>query len=561
MRAEHPDLKCRQSSAESAGWRSFEGSAYSCIDNSWLRSCRVPNGRTETPQHSCFAPCHRGSWLSEGRPDHLTEETLAFSSFGTLGDHNVNDGSSFSADMTRGKLQETMGTLRMAHPPGLMPPQGGQTQADAANMEFSNFWGHFPWQEQQGDRDEWHDFWHGFDFDLHDACHDSFQDFHAALQTMTSKPAPVPSPATHRASSVAEDDFSDVSLRRGEDWRGPLPAWSPDETTSSRRGRTKQVEHEHKHSKVVKRAYKRACKRAIHAPSGYTWYRGRWLSGAMLKAQDVSQLPEIPAQVMPICNRRLQVRPHYSLLTWNFGGLAANNWDALQYWLHLHNIHICCIQETRWNLVSEWCNGQFYVFHSGSGRSGGLMTLVSTRLAPRGSIRTCTLANGRIQHTRVFRPNGSIDIVNIYQKVWSHDSVENIVAQRKVVWNALRELLDSLPARNQVMICGDMNTQLPFTKGVTGTAVGEQAYRDTRDEHELQSILRLHGLQAVNTFHDPSRHTFVGPGARTLLDYVFMRARQAGGLAKQAKGLHDFPLLAARGECYHVPVLAQFPKH
>ena len=432
---------------------------------------------------------------------------------------------------------------------------------EPTTMEFQAFWGQHGDEAQHDSHDELLEFWQGHGWLEHEVFHGTYQDFHATLQPRVGEPVPVPSPATQGDSSVFTSHFSEVSLRRGEGWRGPLPAWSPGETTSSRQGRTKQVEHEHNRSRVVKRAYKRACQRAVHAPSGCTWYCGQWLSGAMLRAQDISQQPEIPAQVRPISHRRSQVRPHYSLLTWNVGGLAANNWDALQYWLHLHNIHICCIQETRWNLVSEWCNGQFYVFHSGSGRSGGLMTLVSTRLAPRGSIRTCTLANGRIQHTRVFRPNGSIDIINIYQKVWSHDSVENIVAQRKVVWNALRELLDSLPARNQVMICGDMNTQLPFTKGVTGTAVGEQAYRDTRDEHELQSILRLHGLQAVNTFHDTSRHTFVGPGARTLLDYVFMRARQAGGLAKQAKGLHDFPLLAARGDCYHVPVLVQFPKH
>ena len=378
---------------------------------------------------------------------------------------------------------------------------------------------------------------------------------------MTSKPVPVPSPATQRASSVAEDDFSDVSLRRGEGWRGPLPAWSPEHDAFSQQGRTKQVEHRQCQPKAVKRAYKRACKRAAASQAEHTWYRGQWLSIDALRAQYVNQKSEPKRQATGPFSKPQKARPHNSLVSWNAGGLAANTWDALQNWLHMQGIQICCTQETRWNLVNEWFNGQYNVYHHGTGRSGGLLTMVSTRLATRSCIRTCVLANGRIQHTRIYRQNGSIDVINIYQRVWSRESAETIASQRKTVWNAMRELLDSLPARNQVLVCGDMNTQLPFTRGVTGTSVGQQLYRDARDEHELQSILRLHGTQAVNTFHDPYCYTYIGPGARTQLDYVFMRAVQAGGLAKHARGLHDFPLNASRGECYHVPIYVQFLGH
>ena len=66
---------------------------------------------------------------------------------------------------------------------------------------------------------------------------------------------------------------------------------------------------------------------------------------------------------------------------------------------------------------------------------------------------------------------------------------------------------------------------------------------------------------AINTFHDKRRFTYSHAGVNSQLDYVFAKGCQATGLSKQAHGLHDFPLLAARGEGSHVPIFAQLPKH
>ena len=55
-------------------------------------------------------------------------------------------------------------------------------------------------------------------------------------------------------------------------------------------------------------------------------------------------------------------------------------------------------------------------------------------------------------------------------------------AQNAKVWEALAECLGKIPARNQVLVVGDMNVQLPCTSGITGTAVSKQAYRDINEE-------------------------------------------------------------------------------
>ena len=250
---------------------------------------------------------------------------------------------------------------------------------------------------------------------------------------------------------------------------------------------------------------------------------------------------------------------HYNFMSWNAGGLASNTWDALQLWLAEHSVDICCIQETHWPMAQEWHNSKYHVFHRGQGRAGGLMTLVRTTVADKNHIRSGTLANGRIQHTRIVHQHGGIDIINVYQKVWSHGDVSSLLSQRLIVWTALAKCLDGLPARNQVIVAGDMNTQLPQRTKVTGPAVPKRAYRDNRDEHELLDILRVKNMVVVNTFRAADPYTYIGPSSKTQIDYIFMRNTQAIGCSKEAHGLHRFPLLAARGEGYHVPLWASLP--
>ena len=138
-----------------------------------------------------------------------------------------------------------------------------------------------------------------------------------------------------------------------------------------------------------------------------------------------------------------------------------------------------------------------------------------------------------MQHTRIYNAKGGLDVINVYQKVWSHATAEVVREERRKVWDAIADCLDRIPARNQVLVMGDMNVQLPFIPGVTGTAVPHHKYRDGRDEAELISILRQHGLIAINTFHDKRHHTYSHAGVKSQLDYVFARASQATGLSKK----------------------------
>ena len=417
-------------------------------------------------------------------------------------------------------------------------------------------------QEQQGNgclMHELNDFWQfsPSDFSI------NFQDFQRALRLQQhecpaergQEPVPVPSPAAQ------ERDFSQHDnsfLCGGEGWRSSRAAWSLRQPQSKNNQQTNHVNPGRDQFKTVKRAYRRACKRANAAAAGGTWYKGQWMTARALRSQYVTDIPR-QAPLRREGRQRSAGYKHYNFMSWNAGGLATNTWDALQNWLAEHSVDICCIQETHWPMTQEWCNSNYHIFHHGQGRTGGLMTLVRTTVAAKNHIRSGSLANGRIQHTRILHQHGGIDIVNVYQKVWSHGDVSSLMSQRLTVWTALTKCLDGLPARNQVIVAGDMNTQLPQHTKVTGPAVPKRAYRDSRDEHELLDIMRVKNMVAINTFRDADPYTFVGPSSKTQIDYIIMRNTQAVGHSKEAHGLHDFPLLAARGEGYHVPLWARLP--
>ena len=79
----------------------------------------------------------------------------------------------------------------------------------------------------------------------------------------------------------------------------------------------------------------------------------------------------------------------------------------------------------------------------------------------------------------IYDPKGG-QYINVYQKMWSRATAEVVRAERCKVWDAIAECVDRIPAQNQVLLMGDMNVQLPFAQGITGTSVTTHKYRDGR---------------------------------------------------------------------------------
>ena len=359
--------------------------------------------------------------------------------------------------------------MQLRHPVPQVP------RRKTADEEYQQFWGPLPAspttsnpssrqtvpmismshssQENHVFHDELLEFWHGRVPIKHGLFSGSYQDSHAAISQPTQRePVPVPSPAALHSNFSA----STVSAMqcRGEGWQLPRTAGSAG-VAPCERSRAKHVERGLLNLQVAKRAYKRACRRAEASAAGGTWYRGRWTTCAELDSRFVSsmQAGNFSQAVARDYFGDTRVK-HLSLLPWNAGGLATHTWDGLQNWLLTHGVQIACVQETWWPFQRDWDNGAFYALHHNTGRTGGLLTMVSSKLAPKECIRSGTLANARVQHTRIFNPKGGLDVINVYQKVWSHASAEVVRQERRKVWDAIADCLDRIPAKNQVVVMG-----------------------------------------------------------------------------------------------------------
>ena len=310
-------------------------------------------------------------------------------------------GSSCSTGMTKDWMQTALPAL--------------PAQMSKVDEEFQNFWGPLQAatatsfssrsaapavamsqssQENHVFQDELMEFWHGHVLLKHGVFSGSYQDFHAAITPPTFRePVPVPIPAAQNAEfSSTVDDF----LCRGEGWQPPQAAGS---SVGAPGGlyRAKHVDRGRCNLQAAKRAYKRACRRAEKSIAGGTWYRGRWMTSSDLDSRYVSSarsrhFSQAVAQ-HSFGGKKIE---HLSLLSWNAGGLATHTWDGSQNWLATQQIQICCIQETWWPLQTDWSNGCYHILHHGTGRSGGLMTMIHSKLASKECIRSGSLANGRV---------------------------------------------------------------------------------------------------------------------------------------------------------------------
>ena len=225
--------------------------------------------------------------------------------------------------------------------------------------------------------------------------------------------------------------------------------------------------HRSKHTVIQvvqgKRSFQRAQRRA--SKHRYTWRRGKLFSAKQLGTSIDTHEPIHTHAVNSVPHGRRH-RQRITCFSWNSGGMGAEKWDLFQIWLAQQQIGVVCLQETKWPFSSEWAQQHYHVVHSGNtGRSAGLMCMVSKQLCSTHELSWHEPIPGRLLHVRVHGVHRSLDILNIYQHVHAPHRLD----ERSEVWHQLLTLLDNLPRRNTVMLLGDMKHFPSSTYRCSGT--------------------------------------------------------------------------------------------
>ena len=218
------------------------------------------------------------------------------------------------------------------------------------------------------------------------------------------------------------------------------------------------------------------------------------------------------------------------------------------------------VQKPKWTADFNWSNKDYHYVHSAgtqkTDKVGGLLTMVSTKLAKQEDLQFLSVHAGRILHVRLGGGSAPTDLVNVYQHV-ANDKQETLERRHSLLLR-LQRCLAGIPQRN----AGDMNTScVPMAKvcGDFVLPVGEYHKADPMDFMHLCDPM---SLCVLNTWSKPSGDntaTFTFGRLSSQIDFVITRQTTATAEAKKARTLRDFPVAGWRDGAKHHPVEAMIP--
>ena len=321
-------------------------------------------------------------------------------------------------------------------------------------------------------------------------------------------------------------------------------------------------------SMARKRAFKRAQLRVLR--DGNTVYRGQRHDASSLSLRYLGHSRPRPPPAAPSnCPGRF-----LKVVTWNCGGLHAGRFAELQAWLSTAQadpVHILMLQECHWPHSTEFNNEQWIHVYSGQGNSqAGVMIMVSRKIAQPHQVRYIEIQPGRMLHTRI-ELDPPVDALCVYQHAWTTDLSgerpassrsevrDDLLRKRNGIWQDLGKWVRSIPARNTLLIGGDMNASLCSSPPHVGPGVQPHKYMHS-DQHEFQQLVESNGLIAMNTWCKAGKPagTFLGMHNSVQIDYLLTRL-PCHQDSRKAKALHLSPVVHPTG-LRHVPVAGYVPK-
>ena len=314
-------------------------------------------------------------------------------------------------------------------------------------------------------------------------------------------------------------------------------------------------EHSDK-TRITKRTYGRAYAKA--ARQGGSFYRGKWREFQWFQKTRVGSV-QLPRQ------KQADFDMHsIRTMTWNAGGLTKPVLQELETYARDMHLDVLHIQETKWSEDYQW-SGPDYVYihsagHNKQDKVGGLLTMVSTRIASDKDVQYNHVWAGRLLHVRVPAGNASLDLLNVYQ--YSANDKPGTLARRQQFLQKLQRALAGLPRRNALIMSGDLNTSCEPLSHVCGQYVLPVGEYHKQDYKDFLHICEALSLTILNTWTQPTHGqlaTFQFGQLSSQIDFVIVRRAQASNTARRAAVVEDYPVAKWRAGANHFPVMAHVP--
>ena len=219
------------------------------------------------------------------------------------------------------------------------------------------------------------------------------------------------------------------------------------------------------------------------------------------------------------------------------------------------------LQETHWADTGDFLSGPWMALHTsgrntadGHGKSAGLLFLLrrSTFQDP----RIQELDPGRLALVQATNRHTGLplSLIGIYQHVWrTHLTTTQNKELRQAIWTHLEQTVRRVPARHDLLICGDFNSTLGPDSPIAGPSATRCA--DNHDQ-EPTALMRRQALTALNTWHCRAHTTYYAPQGASQIDFIMRRQCKTHHRAKYSHPVHYFPVGATR-LTGHYPLQAQ----
>ena len=408
--------------------------------------------------------------------------------------------------------------------------------------------------------------------------------FLSAILTLDRNPVPNPGTARHRQpdehkmiqSTLSRYGFEQLRCCEGEGCRGTTTTAGADQwqrilsDLPANRGDPPPVSGDTQvfpspKTRVQKRSFKRACRRAINL--GYADYHGTRYQLSDFPAHLVKSLsspagdPDLPHGPPKHCTRST---PRISTLFWNAGSMSQTTFLELKHWLRSHPVDVVTIAETKWSFNSTWEDAEWSYLHTATDqkRSGGLLIMVARSFAHPEQLGLDAVMPGRLLHVRVHGDSRSFDILAVYQYVNYRTPISN--QNREHFWTLLEDCLRRLPRRNNLLCVGDFNCdlqqQLPWVGSSTFCWRGKHLAGSQHHDHQrFQDLLRVHGLTSLNSWGS-SGATYVHGSFASRIDHFLTRLVSCDGQAKQVQYLPEADFVPCT-QSHHIPIFCTIRKH
>ena len=219
-------------------------------------------------------------------------------------------------------------------------------------------------------------------------------------------------------------------------------------------------------------------------------------------------------------------------------------------------------------LDSHWSVPGRYLIHAG-GHHAGILIVIKATICHRDHLAFDVLHPGRLLHVRLHLRQMCIDVLGVYQYAWSPElGRATNVSRREEVWEALNATIERLPNRNQLVLCGDFNTDLQPCGKLVGPSThpthwnSEGLHRLHKDQFRFQDMISHHKLVALNSWGHTFDHTFTGNfNAKSRIDFILTKHRDCDSEARRCRPLPDCPLMHLKSGPQHHPIVGTIPQY